>query len=153
MSWAWNSSSFSPFCEYSLYQGAQNLILVPKMWLLSVRYSMAIVNLVSWSPSLKILLVHFVNRQLLYHTDELFQPDFLLFGSWWQEKKQIIERGRWQRIFSEGTGKQSSWKRWRWRDNPFCCWFIFGLTWRSACHGVKNYFSLQIISPLLTCTQ
>ena len=42
--------------------------------------------------------------------------------------------------------------QWRCWDVPFSCWFIFGLTWRRACHGVKNYFSQEIISPLLLLT-
>ena len=37
------------------------------------------------------LLVHFVNRQLLYHTDELFQPYVLLFCSWRQEKNRLLK--------------------------------------------------------------
>ena len=43
-------------------------------------------------------------------------------------------------------------RQWRCWDDPFSCWFIFGLTWRRACHGVKNYFSQEIISPLLLLT-
>ena len=70
-----------------------------------MRYSMAIVNLVSWSSSLKILLVHFVNRQLLYHTDELFQPYVLLFGSRRQEKKTDYWKGKMTKDFQWGDRK------------------------------------------------
>ena len=91
MSWVSFFLAIISLCESSLFQ---NLIPVSKIqkWLLSLRYSMAIVILVSWSSSsVKILLVHFVNRQLLYHSDELFQPDVLLFGSWWQEKNRLLK--------------------------------------------------------------
>ena len=114
--------------------------------------------------------VHCINSQLLYQPDELFEPylffffrPLIFFGSrrlrvewhwkvdftkkvWtWTEvvKRQLL-------IFCTSTFISSYyWRQWRCRDDPFSCWFIFGLTWRSACHGVKNYFSQEIISPLL----
>ena len=88
-------------------------------------------------------LIFFGSRRL--RVEWHWKVDFTKKVWTWTEvvKRQLL-------IFCTSTFISSYyWRQWRCRDDPFSCWFIFGLTWRSACHGVKNYFSQEIISPLL----